>query len=70
MTMFLINSIAILNDTIDALAALTPFDYYLQNEPLTNGMDWGNAAALTVVFVVLIAIAVGLFDRRDLRQTG
>ncbi|MDJ0664939.1 MAG: ABC transporter permease subunit [Acidimicrobiia bacterium] len=70
LTMFLINSIAILNDTVDALAALTPFDYYLQNEPLTNGMDWGNAAALIVVFVALIAIAVALFDRRDLRQTG
>lgn len=70
LAMFLINSIAILNDTVDALAALTPFDYYLQNEPLTNGMDWGNAAALIVVFAILVAVAIALFDRRDLRQTG
>ena len=70
LVMFLVNSIAILNDTLDVFAALTPFDYYLQNEPLTNGMDWGNAAALVVVFCVLVAAAIFAFDRRDLRQSG
>ncbi len=67
---YLVNSIAILNDTIDSLAALTPFDYYLTNQPLSNGMDWGNAAVLLIAFIVLVAAAVWLFDRRDLRQTG
>ncbi len=67
---FLINSIAILNDTVESLAVFTPFNYYLNNEPLSNGMDWGNLAVLTVVFVALIAVAVALFDRRDLRQSA
>ena len=67
---YLINAIAILNDTIDSLAALTPFDYYLSNQPLSNGMDWGNGLVLLVAFVVLIAAAVFLFDRRDLRQSN
>ena len=67
---YLVNSIAILNDTVEALAALTPFDYYLTSEPLTNGMHWGNAAVLTGAFVAMVAIAVVLFDRRDLRQIG
>lgn len=67
---FLINSIAILNDTVEALAVFTPFNYYLSNEPLSNGMDWGNLAVLTVSFLVLIAAAVALFDRRDLRQSA
>ena len=67
---YLINAIAILNDAIDSLAALTPFDYYLSNQPLSNGMDWGNGLVLLVAFVVLIAAAVFLFDRRDLRQSN
>lgn len=67
---FLINSIAILNNTVASLAALTPFDYYLKNEPLSNGMDWGNLVVLVIAFVVLVAAAVAAFDRRDLRQSG
>ena len=68
--MFLINSISILNDTVESIASFTPFDYYLSNEPLTNGMAWDNLAILTIAFVALIVAAVFFFDRRDLRQTG
>ena len=67
---FLINSIAILNDTVESLAVFTPFNYYLGNEPLSNGMDWGNLAVLVIVFAALIVAAVALFDRRDLRQSA
>jgi ABC-2 type transport system permease protein len=70
LAMFLINSISILNARVNSVAAFTPFDYYLENGPLTNGMDWGNLTVLVVVFMVLIAAAVFLFDRRDLRQSG
>ena len=70
LAMFLINSIAILNDTVGSLAKFTPFGYYLSNEPLTNGMDWGNGLTLLVTFVVLVMAAVFLFDRRDLRQSN
>ncbi len=69
-TMFLINSIAILNDTVESIAAFTPFNYYLSNEPLSNGMDWGNLSVLALTFVALVVVAVMFFDRRDLRQTG
>lgn len=67
---FLVNSIAILNDKVEALAVFTPFNYYLGNEPLTNGMDWGNCAVLLVAFLVLVGAALFLFDRRDLRQSN
>jgi ABC-type transport system involved in multi-copper enzyme maturation permease subunit len=33
-------------------------------------MHWGHAAVLTGLTVVLIGLAVVLFQRRDLRQTG
>jgi len=67
---FLINSIAILNDTVEGLAAFTPFDYYLTSSPLNNGMHWGHAGVLLGAVLVLVAAAVWLFDRRDLRQIG
>ena len=70
LAMFLINSIAILNETVESLALFTPFGHYLQNQPLSNGMDWGNAALLSGVFVALVAIAVYTFERRDIRQSG
>ena len=68
--MFLLNSIAILNDTVESVAVISPFNYYLANEPLSNGMDWGNLAVLVSAFVILVIGAVFAFDRRDLRQTG
>jgi ABC-2 type transport system permease protein len=67
---YLMNSIAILNDTVEGLAAFTPFDYYLTSSPLNNGMHWGHAGVLLGAFLVLVVAAVMLFDRRDLRQTG
>jgi ABC-2 type transport system permease protein len=67
---YLINSIAILNDTVEGLAVLSPFNYYLTSDPLNTGMHWGNAAVLLGTAVLLIVAAVWLFDRRDLRQTG
>jgi len=70
LAMFLINSISILNDAVESIASFTPFDYYLSNEPLTNGMAWDNLAILTVSFVVLVTAAVFSFDRRDLRQSN
>lgn len=48
--------------------ALSPFHYYLGNDPLNNGMDWGGAAVLTVLTVVLIALAFPAFDRAEVRE--
>jgi ABC-2 type transport system permease protein len=70
LAMFLVNSIAILNHTVDTVAAFTPFGHYLTNTPLNNGMDWTDAAVLAAAVVALVALAVYAFDRRDLRQSG
>ena len=64
----LVNSLGALNDGIADLAWLTPFHYYLGNDPLNSGMDWVNAAVLAVLSVVLIGLSVMLFQRRDIRQ--
>ena len=64
------NSVAGLSDAVAEWAWLSPFHFYLGNDPLVNGIDWGNAAVLTAISVVLIAASFVLFQRRDLRQAG
>ena len=66
----LVNSFASLNDNLAGWARVSPFSYYLNTHPLENGMDWGNGAILAGLTVVLVAVSVVLFQRRDLRQTG
>lgn len=53
--------------TFEPWAKLSPFNFYLGSDPLANGMAWGDAAVLAVTFVVLVAISIPLFQRRDLR---
>ncbi len=63
-------SIIGLNDNLASLAKWSPFHYYLSSDPLTNGMPWGDGALLAALSVLLVGVAVFLFDRRDLRQSG
>ncbi len=53
---------------IAELGWITPFKYYLGNDPLNNGMDWADAAVLAVLSAVLIGLSFVLFERRDIRQ--
>ena len=66
----LLNAFLPLNDSTAGLAKWSPFNYYLSSDPLTNGMHWGHGAVLIGLFLTLLAAAVVLFNRRDLRQTG
>ena len=66
----LLNSLAQLNESMAAWANWSPFYYYLGNDPLSNGMDWGHGAILAGLAVGLTALSVVLFQRRDIRQTG
>ena len=67
---FFINGFLPLNDSTAAWAKVSPFYYYLSSDPLLTGMHWGHAAVLGGLFVILVAAAVVLFQRRDLRQNG
>ena len=68
--MFLANGFLPLNDSTAGYARWSPFYYYLGSDPLSNGMNWTHGAALALLTVALIALAIWLFSRRDLRQTG
>ena len=66
----LFNSFGELNDGLAELGWLTPFSYYLGSDPLNNGMNWGDAAVLAALSVILIGLSFVLFERRDIRQRG
>ena len=56
-----------MNERLADWARLSPFYYYANGDPLANGLQWGNAAVLLVISVVLVAAAIPLFQRRDVR---
>ncbi len=68
--LFVLHAFLPLSESLAGLAKWTPFYYYLTSDPLMNGMHWGHGAVLAGLFVGLLALSVGLFNRRDIRQTG
>ena len=53
-------------DALDGLAVLSPWRWYFGSDPLTNGVDWGDAALLAGLAAGLVAAALWSFRRRDL----
>jgi ABC-2 type transport system permease protein len=47
------------------MTTVSPFSWYLGEDPLTNGFDWAGLALLGVVPVVAAVAALAAFDRRD-----
>lgn len=48
------------------LQKISPFYYYIGGEPLKNGFQWGHLGILAALTVVILAISLWLFNRRDL----
>lgn len=70
LTCYVWNAFLQLDESLAEWARLSPFYYYLGNDPLAEGMHWGHGALLAGISVMLIGTAVWLFARRDLRQAG
>lgn len=62
---YLIYSFAALNDRVAQVQPASPFFWYLGGEPLRNGLQLGHVAALIGTTLVLLALAVWTFNRRD-----
>ena len=56
-----------ISETTEPLTRFSPWQWYLGGDPVLDGMDWGGAALLGVGFLVLVAVSIPLFQRRDLR---
>ncbi|MGB7449439.1 MAG: ABC transporter permease subunit [Ornithinimicrobium sp.] len=66
-TAYVVQSFLPLSPRYADAAAISPFHYYLGSDPLTQGMPWADAGVLLILSLVLVSLAVLLFDRRDLR---
>ena len=64
---WLINSFAPLAPSVAWIKYLTPFYYYAGHDPLTGGVDAVGLVALGLLTLLLLAVAMIGFDRRDLR---
>ena len=67
---YLLNSLASFSESLEGLAAWSPYHYYLTTDPLVNGMPWGDAGVLVAITAALVAASVFAFGRRDIRMTS
>ena len=63
---FLLNSLSPLVDGMEAAQYISPMYYYIDADPLANGLDLLHAAVLAVTSTILVAVAVFTLQRRDL----
>ncbi len=64
--MYLIDALSGIVDAMNAIRPLSLFRYYLDGDPLRNGLVWTNVAVLAAVTAVLFAVSLLAFERRDL----
>jgi ABC-2 type transport system permease protein len=63
---YLIDGLATIVDGLNTIRWVSPFKYYMGNDPLRNGVNLGDAAVLAGLTVVFLAVSLVAFDRRDL----
>lgn len=66
---YLVASYGTLSETIDALSPLTWFGWTSGHRPLAGVTDWPSVALLAVVTIVLLAVGVVAFERRDIGRS-
>ena len=62
-----LNAFLPVNPATASWAKISPFYYYLENGPLDHGIAWANVVILLGLSAAFCALAVALFQRRDLR---
>ncbi len=63
---YFLNALAPISESIEPLRVLSPFYYYIDADPLSNGLNIGHAGLLLALTAILLAAALVTFDRRDL----
>jgi len=64
-TGFFVNGFATLVEALQPLRTVSPFHWFLGPDPLANGFDGPSLAKMTITTLVLVAVAVWGFNRRD-----
>ncbi len=66
---WVVNTILGIATSFAGWAVVSPFEWYLGNDPLVNGLAGPDVALLVITTGALIAGSAVLFERRDLRQS-
>jgi ABC-2 type transport system permease protein len=66
--MHVLNALGNMGDVLADVQRFSPFYYYLGSDPLNSGLEWTDAAVLAAIGVVLVALSIPLFQRRDVRE--
>jgi len=64
--MYLVDALAAIVDSLAVIRPLSLFRYYMGGDPLRNGISIPDAGVLAAVAVAFVALALVLFERRDL----
>ena len=63
---YFLNALAPVVEGLDPARKVSLFYYYIGADPLTNGINLAHAAVLVGTTLVLLAVALATFERRDL----
>jgi ABC-2 type transport system permease protein len=64
--MYLVDALAAIVDSFNSIRPFSLFRYYMGSDPLRNGLNLADVGVLLAVAVVLLAVGVMAFERRDL----
>ena len=64
---YVVNVLAASVDALSVLRPLSPFRWYLEPDPLVTGLTAENVLVLAGITVVATAVALLVFERRDLQ---
>jgi ABC-2 type transport system permease protein len=63
---YILNALAPSVEGLEPVRLISPFYYYSGGDPILNGLDPLHALVLAAATVVLLALALWTFERRDL----
>ncbi|MFT6803942.1 MAG: ABC-2 type transport system permease protein [Nitriliruptoraceae bacterium] len=66
--MYVTKSVLGIDESLSSWARISPFEWYLGGDPLTNGLDWPSILLFAGLTSALLLLSVVLFDHRDLRR--
>ena len=64
--MYFVNALAPIIESLDSIKGLSLFYWYLEGNPIRNGLAVGDSLVLAAVALVLGLVSLVLFERRDL----
>jgi ABC-2 type transport system permease protein len=66
---YLLYTLGPLAKAVEPYHVVSPFYYYFENDPLTNGVDVANIGIMLATAAVLFGLAILAFHRRDITTT-